>query len=174
MTTFQHVPLGTLLDCGVITRGHVARWWKWSHVRNPYSRLVSIFSRLSNSTDPEHVAVIEKHGPGWRRFAEWATSDDVPPLGSTASGYEEFSNRQLDWLRTRNGSPIPNLVLRLEELDSQVDVLEAALGSPLSLQHRNCSPHMSYDNFYNAALQNRVGAFYQEEIDLFRYAFGDP
>ena len=176
VTTFQHNAIPRLIERSIITRQEVDSLWKFSIVRHPLARLVSIYCRLTQLADPENKTRFIRntdmfHGrwPTWNCFFEWAISGDVPPPGSEGLRFEEFPNRQTAWLHHDDGSRLVNMVFRLEDIKDWWWILEDSLGRKLPLSIRNPSEHGYFWDYYTDTMRRRAVSYYHEELQRFGY-----
>lgn len=153
-----------------------ARGWdfegytKFVCARNPWARIVSLFRHVREAspeiqTFSEWVRSIAPDGPGgggedwqrWRRYGAYS-------LGA-------FVNDEL-------GEPLVDVVLRMEDLGSQLRPLLESLGLP-SVSERSI-PHSNdrargegHAGYYDDATRALVGSQHRGEIERFGYRFGE-
>lgn len=152
------------------------RHLSFSFVRNPWARLVSIFSEKLRPepvndfyfVDGVHRCFVKhrlpvRAGMPFEEFAELACSlsDDET---------EKHLKSQIHFL-LRDGAIIPQFLGRVESIDDDWRRLAALAGFEAPLGHHNRSRHTPYTGFYDHALANRVGDRYRSDVETFGYDF---
>ena len=172
VATFQHRGLEWLVDRGAITAEWLAGAFVLGWVRNPWARLVSIYTHLVQHEHSPYRELAAAHGPDFRAFADWATSGDAPPVGPSMLWGADYANRQLDWFRYR-GALRCDFWGRVESINEDWPRACEAMGipRPRRLDRWNASSHKPYRDYYDAALRNRAGRYYAAEIERFEYGF---
>ncbi len=164
--TFQHKSLEYLK---ADWREH--RPYIFTVVRNPWDRLVSVYHHLKAGRLQRARDVAEINGKGFKRFAEWATSDSVPSLHEGGAHFmQDYVCRQTEWF-TIDGKATVDFVGRFESISETWKHICQRLNVRSRLPHTNRTQHRAYWDYYDEPLRRRVGEWYAEEIDIFRYSF---
>ena len=170
----RHAPYERILRA----EPHVADYWSFAFVRNPWARMVSWWSMIQD----------------WDR--EWGPSSGRPQVGAEKmrgndmwraaaaySGFEEFVLRgtvelprvgrpQVDYLRAPALGREVDFVGRTERFAEDLQEVERRLGGePTPVPHRNKSPHGSYRDYYSDAARAKVAEVYAADLDAFGYTF---
>jgi hypothetical protein len=153
-TTFQHIPIQSVLNAGVVSREWVDSAIKIAVVRNPWERLVSIFHGSSGGV-----------GKTFDEYVRYVTSDEYPAPHHSAMTDAPYASPQTTWL-VRDGRMISNLTLVHENLRQGWGCLE-----PTILPRLNASRHDDYKEYYSEETRELVARRYAEEIDMFEYEF---
>lgn len=157
-------------------------------VRNPYNRLVSGFHWLGQQSirrlkqrnyikDPDlypfpfeldmKLAMYYNKGFDW-----WINNvvdlgeRDINPYGTLAL----FANPKQTQLFCWDGV-LPDLVIKLEEIDSQFHKVQELLHCPAPMFLMNVSQHDDYRTYYTTETQARVYKWVEEDLDTFKYSF---
>lgn len=160
-------------------RGLAARFPRhlsFSFVRNPWARLVSIYSEKilpEPVTSEFFVAGVQrcfvKHGLPLRAgmsFEEFTEIVCDLPDAET----EKHLKSQSHFL-VRDGAVVPRFVGRVESMADDWRRLGALAGFDFPLGHRNRTRHPPYTSFYDRRLVNLVGDRYRNDVEIFGYDF---
>jgi hypothetical protein len=158
-------------------------------VRNPYDRLVSIYSSiqeryeqadwfLANSigaSDPEEIKNREyrirmiqenfERGFEWwleslcYRWDEMYLNESFPFLTATRPQVKWFSNQEID------------IVIRLENLQRDLPKLQRLLGIDARIEKMNFSTHNDYKSYYTSSSKKIVEMMYKDDLEKFNYVF---
>jgi chondroitin 4-sulfotransferase 11 len=146
--------------------GEWEKAFKFTVVRNPWSRLVSFYFYGQ--------AVLHPVDMSFHEWVQWVCSDEtgLPLQGKGAA--RESSHRS--WLRSRT--------LMVEYLDEDIDfiarqetlnrdwgVICRRLGIEAPLGRKNVSRHPPVIGLYTPELADLVGEHFQKDLDRFGYAF---
>jgi len=144
------------------------RYFKFSIVRNPWDRLVSVFAWLDQKwakgvelTDGEFdTSVKQLHGMfiGARAMRR--------PLRVGA-----HLRPQLHFLVDRDRRPLVDYIARHETLAADWERIRQKIGIEADLPLRMRSHHRPYQSYYNDATRAMVAEIYAEDIAAFRYEF---
>ena len=137
--------------------------FKFSTVRNPWARAVSLYFRKEGvqvSGDLSFAEFIERH--------EYA---------SDTCRSSTLHRSQLDWLRDETGEIATDYVFRIEDLDSEIDKLREVSGGRVQLTParrsnvNKASRSGDYRDMYDDRLRKLVAERFAEDIDYFGYTF---
>lgn len=141
--------------------------WKFSFVRNPYSRVVSWFSYLTQGLNA--VAIQKKH-------AEWFGVDYL------SGDFKDFCNfapywvfhNQFDHLCNEHKNIDFDFIGRFENFSKDLDTVFRKIGIPKQkLPHKNKSNHKHYTEYYDDETRQIVAEKYAKDIEYFGYEFGE-
>ena len=169
LTILGHNPVDVLIRLGAADRGWIDGAFKFAFVRNPWDRVVSLFSylrmirlhRRSRNRGPN---------PLLRDFDEFVraiTDPDYPwlhkPPGGLSFYYALPQDRWLDGL---------DFVGRFEHLERDWHAICEILGIPrIQLPHHNPSTHDHYRTYYNDERRELVAGRSAHIIERFEYKF---
>jgi len=164
--TFGHIHFKYLLKEKLISKEFFNNSFKFSFVRNPWDRLVSLyfyFKKYSyNGINRFETFDI---------FINYIYNNKISSIGGyNVKGFSQC-NPQTDWILLNN-KKITNFIGKFENLDNDYDKLCKILNlSKLKLLHSNRSNHLNYKNYYNDYLKNIVKKIYLKDIEMFKYTF---
>ena len=156
-------------------------YWSFAFVRNPWARMVSWWSMISEWN--------ESHGPASGRpqgaDATRMRGNEMWRAAAAYSGFEEFVLRgpdelprvgrpQVDYLRAPTFEREVDFVGRTESFAVDLEEVERHLGgthTPTHTPHRNKSPHGTYRDYYSDAARARVAEVYAADLEAFGYTF---
>ena len=131
--------------------------FKFSSVRNPFSRAVSMWKHWSWSeakTFNDFCRMIQK-GDYPNRCAIW----------HSGTLYEHLVG---------NGNLLVDMVVRLENLQQDIDTVCDKIGVlQHKLLHQNKSRHKHYTEYYDDETRQIVTEKYRKDVEYFGYEFGD-
>jgi len=162
--TFYHSHLPSLVQTGFLPAEWALGAFKFTFVRNPWDRLVSLYFWLKSRSYgwlPETfeqfiAAVVEGNypSPGWKN----------------EEGYTQ-ANPMLSWLKP-NGVWIPNFIGKFENLNEHWEALCSSLAIPyLPLPVCNTTDHKPYQEYYTPSTRDLVLQHYAKDISAFNYKF---
>ncbi|MGD9090801.1 MAG: sulfotransferase family 2 domain-containing protein [Desulfobacterales bacterium] len=129
--------------------------FKFAFVRNPWSRLVSLYHY--------HRQKVPKH-----RLASEKTFDEWLRLGGTGS----VSRLMAEFMCDENGKMIIDFVGRFENLKKDFDKICRTIGIKAELPHINRSrKDADYRLYYTSETRDLVRKIAQRDIELFGYEF---
>lgn len=155
----------------------------FTFVRNPYSRLVSIFHFEGQRSEKRYKMLCAipnvEHHPNYLKFKN-IIETDVRQIKIYKDG---FTN----WLLSENEYPIgwskkylqshwfsnitPNLTIKIEEIDKEIIRLQNLFNFNNSFLHINTSIHEDYYQYYNSASKRRVKEICGEDFERFKYSY---
>ena len=156
--TFGHMGLESLVEGRVVTRAYLSRAFKFGFVRNPWSRMVSLWSYLTK-------AGIPRKGVGFENFLEMVAAG-VAPVGPYNRKGLSQTRPASEWLQEDSVDFIGQ-VERPEDFE--------ALGRYLEIQgafpELNTSSHGDYRQYYIPKTRKIVAELYADDIQRFEYCF---
>lgn len=135
---------------------------KFSVVRNPWARAVSLYFRS------EGIKLSE-------RMSFDAFVERMSYANDTCVNPSRHQN-QLDWLIDDNGRIAVDFVQKLEELGSKTDELNSKLQGRCKIGHArlNVNPASKsdeYRNIYTDASRKRIASLFEKDVDYFEFSF---
>lgn len=130
------------------------RYFKFSYVRNPWSRAVSLyFYHRKNPT---------KYPLAQRSFEEWVCRGGT---GTIRKSMSEFVSDD-------NGNIIMDFIGRYENLETDFEQICGRIGlGRIELPHLNKSTNNSYKDYYNERTKRIVEEWSKRDIETFGYEF---
>ena len=158
----------------------LADCFKFAIVRNPWDRILSEYNFQRKKKQRADTVRLYLHRPDGteRTFAEWVDHalshpHDHPPKewgGKTSPEIHRMSP-QVDWI-SLDGKNGVDFVGRMESLQADFDAVCHRLGVPQKrLKRRNWKLHWHYSRYYDTATRDRVGKYYEKDIEAFGYGF---
>lgn len=164
VVTFGHVNVSDLLDTNVIESDFFSRAFKFTFVRNPYDRFVSLYfyflktGKLSNKCS-------------FKDFAEYIYINGIEPIGMyNVKGYSQCQP-QLEWITNSKGEIIVDFIGKFESLNVDFSVIKHNLDIEGFLPHKNKTSHNHYREYYDDETIEYVSGIYKEDIEYFNYKF---
>lgn len=171
-------------------------YFKFAFVRNPWDRLVSWYSMISNADAvPAHRMLVDrKEERRLRRATRMKQRGDRLLLWryvvDNSSTFEEFIKNctgeievkpgvfysfvynQLDYVSDRDGNLLVDFVGRFENFQNDLLEVSNRLGIELkSVPHDNRSPHRHYSSYYTPETEMIVRERFRRDIEYFGYEF---
>ena len=162
----QHMTATGLKDALQQQPGVFERYFKFSIVRNPWDRLVSVFAwtnqkwaRGDELSDAEFESSVTRlHG----LFA--ASRSRGQPL-RVAPHFVP----QVHFLVDRERRPLVDYIARYENLQTDWEHIRQKIGVQAQLPRRMRSHHRPYQSYYTPATRAMVAEIYAEDISAFNY-----
>jgi Sulfotransferase family len=154
-------------------------YYKFSFIRNPWSRVVSCYRdkiQILRPTAIGKLSILAKHpglSPGlpFDAFIQWLCS---------AEGGDQCADRhwisQHKFVTDAIGRVICDFVGKLENIEAHFQaVCDAIRMPPIKLPHGNRSNYdkdpYSYRDFYTSRTRKLIGQRYERDVELFKYIF---
>jgi hypothetical protein len=157
---------------------HYPDYVSFTFVRNPWDRLVSAWGekiRTEKLNDDHFIDGVHRNfvklgfpfgaGMPFGEFAEFACS--------LSDAKTEKHLKSQCWFVVRRGSVAADFVGRSESMREDWGRLCDRVGASIELGHYKESRRGSYQDYYDDALRDRVGARYREDAEMFGYRFED-
>lgn len=167
-----------------------ASYFKFAFVRNPWDRLVSWYSMISEAAQltaseaqcsPRDRVRYEQVRSNrlWRHVLEEAPDFDsfirkcAQPIAMPAGVSYSFSYNQSDYIANSAGELCADFVGRFESFPTDVSKVFNTLSIALDAApyKENASTHTHYSKYYTAETQEIVRDRFQKDIALFGYCF---
>ena len=148
---------------------HLAGYWTFGFVRNPWARMVSWWSMIQgvHQRDPSHRFF--RNQAMWRAVAAYPDFETFVFNGPPEFG--RFRTPQLRYL-TSPGGRRADLIGRTETFADDTRAILARLGlSAVEVPHANRSDHGDYRDYYTDASRDEVARLFRADIKAFGYEF---
>ena len=137
-------------------------FFKFSAVRNPWARAVSLYSRREGVQTRDKIS-----------FEEFCKNH---LHASDTCRHPTLHQNQLDWLCDENGQCIMNYVYRLEDFDEAIKKIAERTNGRVQLERKNAnrnpnSKSRSYRDFYTEETRKLIAKRFEKDIDKFKYTF---
>ena len=163
-----HLLAGQYTEFGYVNSEQFNEYYKFSFVRNPWARAVSMYRYMGS----------EKYDT----FEAYVENDIARP---ESEGIAYFVMPQYDYLYDKQGKLLVDFVGRHESLQEDFNIVANRLGMqkiklpvvnqswlPTELENRGSAgdPYY-YRKYYNKKTRHTVGEIYQKDIDTFGYSY---
>lgn len=167
LVTFNHISLPSLVKAGILTRDFLQRAWKFTFVRNPYDRAVSLYtyfiSDLSRRMLPTTTFSI---------FCKYLEQNAYEPIGLyNWSGLSQV-NPQVAWLRDGEGTLLCDFVGKFENLDRDFEQVSQTLRlrkNAKGLPRENRTSRLPIQSYYSDREMEIVATVYAQDFAQFGY-----
>jgi hypothetical protein len=138
------------------------RFFKFATVRNPWSRVVSLYRRR------EGIQVSKR--------IDFETFCEQLRYASDTCRHPSRAANQLDWMVDETGELAVDYVLRLEDLETGLNEIHRRTNGRVALErkHLNVNPKSisgSYRSAYSDTSRAIVAELFQKDIEFFGYEF---
>ena len=169
---YHHISAGELLEIFRQRGWDWGRYRKFTIIRNPYDRVVSLYHHHAKHYGP---AKENRSGPLHRFARIFRRKADFAAYVNALDPDQRLHANLRSFLCDSSGRWLVGDILRFESLDTELPALLSELGvTPLEgdLPRLNGSPYRAdYRTYYNRRSRQRVGDLYAEEIERFGYGF---
>jgi hypothetical protein len=121
VVTFGHIYIPALIEAGLVSEEFVANAVKFTIVRNPYDRLISLFEYL------RRLGYVPKTST-FNIFCHYLQERAMEKVGLTNHDGLSQLNSQVTWLRDPSGKMTIDKIYRYEQLSSSWPELWAGIG----------------------------------------------
>ena len=172
-----HIHLPSLIEDGLLTQAEVDACFKFSIVRNPWDRLVSLFGAyrqsLRLSVRLRKIGFDEPKKTTFCQFVDRLSTIPIPPPSRCSTSGMNEAGPQLGWLRDGDGNPLDLTIYRFENLgDAWRDISDRCGYKWRPLPHENATRvRKPYQDYYSGNARSIVARMYAEEIEMFDYRF---
>lgn len=162
--TFSHVHYMSLRHAKIVSPDYDNRAFKFAISRNPYSRVVSLYSYLG-STTPAIAAM---------SFDEFLDECAFrrPPIGLYSRQGTSMTNCQADWVIGKDGEPICE-IFKLEDLQPLSERLQQVAGITLDIGRKDNVSVKPLDLERDVLVREdwikRINDIYARDFELFDY-----
>lgn len=156
-----HLSLTEYLTCNYISRIKFDSYFKFSFIRNPWDRAVSIYKYITKGNRP---------------FCEFLRKE----LTNKNSPLFYFYRPQSDFIIDPHGRLKTNFIGKFETINRDILLIKNRLGLQGNLKHINASKLKSmpqlqeqkpYQAFYDSNTKRMIEEFYGQDIKSFGYKF---
>lgn len=153
--------------------------FKVGFVRNPFSRLVSWYSMITENgirlTDEQ-----KRQNPNYNKIWQYVLTHSNSfeefilncSNATDRSNWKPFLYNQADYLKVANGKLGADFIGRFENLATDVAVLSERIGLAHSaIPHVNKSNHLGYRRYYSDETRAVVEQRFAEDLETFGYQF---
>ncbi len=135
------------------------RYFKFSFVRNPWARVVSLYFRNEGKPMRDKMSFEE--------FVDWIQ------YSSDTSVFVSGKKNQTDWFLDEDGSEAMDFVGKFETIHADWQTIAAKIGAPLELPHLNAGVEkLPYTDYYNSKTREIISNKFRKDIERFGYTFG--
>lgn len=153
-------------------------YFKFTLVRNPWSRAVSLYEMVA-FRDGRLRSRLRTRAARHRGFRAWVRTLDPDGRGAAdaedAQSVRRFgASTYLGFAGDREGHPLVDEVIRLEDIDDALPPLLRRLGLPASdsVPHEGRGRYRDgYRRYYDEETRAWVGELYRADVERFGYAF---
>lgn len=139
--------------------------WKFTFVRNPWDRVVSLYEYRRRK---DRTGIASNDLP----FCDWVqrvfTDEPDPAYHNNPKSFQP----QCEWLKDDSGKISVDFIGRFEHIERDFNRVAKEIGTSASLQHLNSSKRDDYHSYYDAGSRDAVARWFSEDIDRFGYTFG--
>ena len=167
--TFGHMDIRSLRQSGIISDEFYHDAFKFAIVRNPYTRLVSLYlyflSLHYNFSDGRGYKEIKK-GMTFTGFCKFLKESSIPPVGEYNINGLSQANPQYDWIRNN-----ANFIGRYENLKWSWGVICKKTGienNKLAKLNKSVKK-IPWRNHYTPFCKNFCKSFYEVDFKVFGY-----
>ena len=137
-------------------------FFKFSAVRNPWDRAVSLYHR--------------REGVGVSQQATFEQFCQHHLYASDTCFYPTLHQNQLDWLCDEDGNCLMDYVYKLEDIDEAVRHIEEHTDGRVKLEARRenvnrAGEKVSYREYYNDETRKLIATAFEKDIDYFKFTF---
>jgi sulfotransferase famil protein len=167
---YPHMPPGALRREFIRRGWEFARYRRLTCVRDPFARLVSLYEMI------RAVDRLHRLGLPMRKFPRWLAG--TRPGGRGGGGWRHQRWRQYgswsigNWAYRRDGTPLVDYIIRLEDLTQDWPALARKLDLPdlPALGHHNRRLNRDYRSYYSPATLRLVNRRYAFDLTHFNYS----
>ena len=161
-TTGGHCRLNDMIKVGV----DISKYYKFTMVRNPFSRLVSFYhgSGIQKKDGVYWVKFLSKY----KNFEHFVL--ECLPTYEHGSGMTHIEP-QTDWITNEEGVISMDYIGRFERFDESCREILNKVGIGVNIAHLNGSKHGDYRNYYNDKMIDVMNTFYDTDLSNFGYKY---
>tara|TARA_R100000008_G_scaffold86751_1_gene81335 strand:+ start:6683 stop:7273 length:591 start_codon:yes stop_codon:yes gene_type:complete len=144
-------------------------YFKFSFVRNPWDRVVSLYSRKGDGIQKSMFRRGQQigHGMSFEQFVDWIE------LSTDTCRKPTPKKNMVDFYMV-DGSIDIDFVGRLENIQEDFNIVCNKIGIPRQqLPHINKSKHKHYTRYYDDKTKQIIAEKFAKDIEYFGYEFGE-
>ena len=138
--------------------------WKFTFVRNPWDRAVSLYE-YRRGKDRTGIATRDLSFSAWTQRVFCEHPD--PVLHNNPKSFQT----QSEWLRDDRGEINIDFVGRFESITGDFEEIAKKIAPGASLRHLNASARAAYGSYYDSGSKELVTRWFEEDIERFGYVF---
>jgi len=164
------------LDYAVSQYPRCENYFKFTFVRNPWSRILSLYFFWKNQHkdheyyiyDKDEVDYIHENNLSFKDFANKIKDNTRVLLG------KPHAQSYCDFYKILNGDFKFDFIGKVENLQNDFKSVCEKIGIPYEeIPHKNKSPHKHYTEYYDNETMEIVAEIYANDIEYFGYKFGE-
>lgn len=137
-------------------------YFKFSAVRNPWARAVSLYYRRER--------IQAKRNMSFEQFCDYHI------YASDTCGQPTLHKNQLDWLTSQNGEILVDYIYKLEEYEKAIVEIKNRTNGRLVLENirQNVNPDSMSSNYremFNDKTRKIISTRFEKDIDYFKFVF---
>jgi len=137
-------------------------FFKFSAVRNPWARAVSLYSRREGVQTRDKISFEE-----FCRNHIYASDTCIHPT---------LHQNQSDWHCDENGHCIMDYIYRLEDFDQAINEIAERTNGRVRIERKNAnrnpnSASRAYRDLYTEESRKLIAKRFEKDIDIFKYTF---
>ena len=158
-------------------------YFKFSFVRNPWARAVSLYRMIYGRGSPRKRLVAKVRGGhvsprGFRRWVRTIETDGPGAGGPSNQRWQVYGAYSVRaYFGDGEGNELVDRLMRLEDIEEELprtlDELGLPIGEGIDIPRLNTWSSEPYQAFYDRATTEYVGELYREEIERFGYSFDE-
>jgi hypothetical protein len=159
-------------------------YYKFTFVRNPWARLVSLYNMIYNTRPPTSIAgKIRAFFSGLKKpgFKQWLSSTKTDGKGAGGPDDQRWqvygSYSIASYILDADGNELVDEIVKLEEINDRIPAILKRIGIPdadqLTIPFINKRPSKKYSDFYDDETSKLISQRYQYDIERFGYRFED-
>jgi chondroitin 4-sulfotransferase 11 len=161
--SFGHISLMELVGAGFISSDYFHRAFKFTIVRNPYDRAVSLFEYLKKMGNLPPTTTFSI-------FCQYLKASAFEPVGLYNHKNLNQLNPQVDWLKGEDGNIMCDYIGKFEDLSRVVLDVSNALDVKLGpLEKSNTSNRKKTEDYYSLEQIEIINQVYDEDFVALGY-----
>jgi len=149
-----------------------ADYFKFSFVRNPWARLLSLYEDFTKKRIYQYSAKIRHEKP---LFSEFRDFEDFCVNVRSTPWWDDIFLRSQTALLSHDGKMVMDAVGRFETLTTDFSKICCKIfGKPVTIQHHNAgiyNKEAGYRSYYSKKAEYAVAEIYKDDIEAFNYDF---
>lgn len=161
--SFSHMDYLKLVQEGFVTPEFNKAAYKFTIVRNPYSRHVSLFAYYKKFGDLHQNTSFET-------FTKLLADNAIDEIGLYNVNGMSQSQPQVRWLTDQNGEIYLDYLGRFETIEESFKIITKELGIETELPNINATKHKPYQEYYTPETTEIVYNYYKEDFQTLGYS----
>lgn len=167
MVTFNHISLPSLIQAGILSPEYFRRAWKFTFVRNPYDRAVSLYTYFISDLSCRMLPTTT-----FSIFCMYLEQHAYEPIGLYNWRGLSQLNPQVAWLRDSDGTFLCDFVGKVENIDNDFNKVSQTLRlstNTKKLPRENRTSRLPIESYYSDREMEIVAKVYAEDFAQFGY-----